>query len=48
MQRIRPGLGKKRRPTDSEGSERKTSIELLKSYTLMVEVRTDNRGSSTR
>lgn len=43
-----PDQGKRAESTHSEESERKTSIEFLKSYTLMVEVRTDNRGSSTR
>ena len=47
MQRTRPGV-KRGNSTDPEEPERETSIKVLKSYTLMVEVRTDNRGSSTR
>lgn len=47
MQRTRPG-GKKELP-QTQRNQRETSIKVLKSYTLMVEVHSpDSRGSSTR
>lgn len=47
MQTTRPGVNEEN-PQTQKNQRGRQQLNFLKSYTLMVDVRTDNRGSSTR